>query len=91
MRKFITTLVAVLVFSAGFSVVPGETATAKPLSYRAQVVKGTSNYGPCKTLRKTHAGRIAFLDTVADSTDDGKRRSVKAQIAYVRQACRNGA
>lgn len=60
------------------------------LTYRQQVVKGTYNYGPCKSVRKTKAGRVMYWDTVADSMDDGGRKPVKVQIAYVRQACRNG-
>lgn len=86
MRKFIASLATVLfVFGAA------ETATAKSLSYRQKVVAGTYSYGPCKAMRGTSAGRIAYWDMVADNTDDGKRRSVKDQVSYVRQGCRNGA
>lgn len=91
MRKFIASLVAVLVMSAGISAGTTETATAKPLSYRGQVVAGTWAYGPCVKLRKSKPGRIMYWDTVMDDTDDGKRRSVKAQTNYVKQGCRNGA
>jgi hypothetical protein len=86
MRKFIASLVILLTMTAGTA----ETATAKPLSYRQKVIAGTAGYGPCKAMRKTEAGRIAYWDMVADNTDDGKRRSVKAQVSYVRQGCRNG-
>ena len=91
MRKFIASLIAVLVISAGFNVISAETATAKPQSYLQKVVAGTAGYGPCKAMRKTEAGRIAYRDMIADNTDEGKRRSVKDQVSYVRQGCRNGA
>lgn len=91
MRKFLASITAVLILTGGITLGTAETVTAKPLSYRAQVVKGTYPYTPCKRMRKTHAGRLAYWDTVADNTDEGKRRSVKAQVSYVRQACRNGA
>jgi hypothetical protein len=90
MRKFIASLTAVLTLVGGITLVTAETATAKAPSYRQQVVAGTYSYGPCKSIRKSRPGRIAYWDMVADNTDDGKRRSVKAQISYVRQGCRNG-
>jgi hypothetical protein len=89
MRKFIASLTTVLTLVGGFTLGAAETAVSKPLSYRQQVVAGTYSYGACKTMRKVKAGRIAYWDMVADNTDDGKRRSVKAQVSYVRQGCRN--
>jgi hypothetical protein len=85
MCKLIASLVAVLVM-----VGTAETATAKSPTYRQKVVAGTYSYGPCKSLRKSQEGRTAYWDMVADNTDEGKRRTVKAQVQYVRQGCRNG-
>jgi hypothetical protein len=89
MRKFIASLTAVLTLVGGLTLATAETAVSRPLSYRQHVVLGTVTYGPCKALRKSQEGRIAYWDMVADSTDDGKRRSVKAQVSYVRQGCHN--
>jgi uncharacterized lipoprotein YehR (DUF1307 family) len=90
MRKFIASLTTVLVMSLGMAVGTAEPAHAASPSYRQQVVAGTYSYGPCKTMRQSKAGRIGYWGMVADNTDDGKRRSVKSQISYVRQGCRNG-
>jgi hypothetical protein len=90
MRKFIASTLTLLVMVGGSILGTAETATAKPQTYRQKVIAGTANYGPCKVMRKTEAGRIAYRDMIADNTDDGKRRSVKAQVSYVRQGCRNG-
>ena len=87
MRKFIAFLVILLTMTAGTA----ETSTAKAPTYRQKVVKATETYGPCKAMRKTRAGRIMYRDLVSDNTDDGKRRTVKAQVRYVKQGCRNGA
>jgi hypothetical protein len=89
MRKFIASLTAVLSLVGGITLGTAETATSKPLSYRERVVAGTYSYGPCKAMRVSRPGRIAYWDMVADNTDDGKRRSVKAQVSYVRQGCHN--
>lgn len=90
MRKFIASLTAVLVMSLGITLGAAEMAVSKPQNYNAKVVAGTYSYGPCKAMRKTHAGRVAYWDLILDNTDEGKRRSVKAQVSYVRQGCRNG-
>jgi hypothetical protein len=90
MRKFIASLTTVLVMSLGVAAGTAEPAHAASPGYRAQVIAGTWKYGPCKALRSSQVGRIAYWDMVADNTDDGKRRSVKAQVSYVRQGCRNG-
>lgn len=90
MRKFLMYSLATAALSLGLTAGMVEAANGEPLSYRQKVVAGTYSYGPCKSLRKTQAGRIAYWDMVADNTDDGKRRSVKAQVSYVRQGCRNG-
>ncbi|WP_395759461.1 hypothetical protein OIE82_27045 [Streptomyces althioticus] len=57
--------------------------------YAQQVVSRTKNYGPCVKAQETTAGRIMYRDAVADNTDDGKRRSLRAQVDYVKATCRN--
>jgi hypothetical protein len=91
MRKFIASLTVVLTLAGGASLVTAETAQGKPRDYRARIIAGTYLYGPCKSMRQTSAGRVAYWDAVADNTDDGRRRPAGAQITYVRQSCRNGA
>lgn len=58
--------------------------------YAQRVVNRTISYGPCITLQTTPEGRAMYRDAVADNTDDGKRRSVRAQVDYVKATCRNG-
>jgi hypothetical protein len=66
-------------------------AKGRTTGYRVQVITGTYLYGPCKGMRQSKAGRAMYWDMIADSTDEGKRRSVKSQVRYVKQGCRNGA
>jgi hypothetical protein len=51
----------------------------------------TASYGPCGAMQETEAGRVMYRDLVSDDTDNGERRSVRAQAEYVKQGCRNGA
>ena len=88
MRKLIPFFLAILIMATGATTAH---ASVKVSSYRQHVLAGTLFYGPCKSMMKTRAGRLMYWDMVIDSTDDGGRRSVKAQIRYVKQGCRNGA
>jgi hypothetical protein len=38
-------------------------------------------------LNATREGRLWYRDMVSDTYDDGHKRSVKAQIHYVRTGC----
>ena len=87
MRKSLAVILTALLMA----MVGAETSTAKAPTYRQKVVKATESYGPCKVMRKSRAGRLMYRDLVSDNTDDGKRRTVKAQVRYVKQGCRNGA
>jgi hypothetical protein len=85
MRKVLATLVLA---TALLSATP---AQASPYSYRALVLAGTHRYWPCVVMRSNHAGLIEYRDLVSDTYDEGRKRSVSAQIKYVKQGCRNGA
>lgn len=58
-------------------------------SYSSRVLEGTANYGPCVKARETAEGSRWFADMVSDTYDDGIRRTVAEQVAYVREGCKN--
>jgi hypothetical protein len=94
MRKtFSALLAAAVLLGVGGGVAEAKTkpTATKHISYTARVLAGTSHYKPCIEMRKTKAGRIAYKDMVIDNWDDNAKRSVKAQVKYVKQGCRNGA
>lgn len=89
MRKTLATLALTTALLTTVGGVSSASASSGP-SYRVQVVSGTAHYAPCVAMRSTQAGRLMYRDMVSDTWDDGRQRTVKAQISYVKQGCRNG-
>jgi hypothetical protein len=90
MRKTLATLASLTALLTTVGGVSSASANSGP-SYRVQVIIGTHHYAPCIDMRATKAGRLMYRDMVSDTWDDGRKRTVKAQISYVKQGCRNGA
>jgi hypothetical protein len=88
MRVGMLALAALSILAGAVRAEAAPIAHHKPrASYTARVVAGTLHYRPCVTLRKTHEGRLWYRDMVSDNTDEGHKRTVRAQIHYVRTGC----
>lgn len=84
-KRVVVGMLALL--TLGMSAQEAHAITHKRPSYRAQVIAGTYGYRPCVLLNRTSEGRSWYWDMVSDNTDEGHKRSVKAQIRYVRTGC----
>jgi MOSC domain-containing protein YiiM len=84
-KRVVVGMLALL--TLGMSAQEAHATTHYRPSYRSQVIAGTKHYRPCVKLNATREGRLWYRDMVSDTYDDGHKRSVKAQIHYVRTGC----